>query len=68
MVNTVFSYSCKACKFQFDISFEKEVLSTEQVVFCPLCGKASLYRDYKRENKSVHFKGSGFYSTDNKEK
>jgi len=56
-----YDYVCKDCGYQFEMfqSMKEKPLST-----CPACGK-----DVKRligGGLGVIFKGSGFYSTDNK--
>lgn len=65
VMNTVFDYRCEYCKTKFEISFEGEgEISPSDLTVCPRCGRGRLSRDYKAENKSIHFKGEGFYSTD----
>lgn len=61
-----YCFYCDDCGIQVDISKFKGKFHPSQVRFCPVCSW-ELVRDYSRENKSVHFKGEGFYSTDNKE-
>ena len=56
----VYEYECSCCHFRFDL---KQHFDEEPVSICPKCqGKT------RRVIHAVpiHFKGSGFYSTDNR--
>jgi putative FmdB family regulatory protein len=56
----IYEYECSRCHFRFD---RKQNFDEEPVSICPKCeGKA------RRVIHAVpiHFKGSGFYSTDNR--
>ena len=58
---TTYSYKCSACKTQFDVHGIKSTMT----IYCPVCGEEAS-RDYKREANPIHFRGDGFYKTDNK--
>jgi putative FmdB family regulatory protein len=57
----IYTYRCSHCGVQFDIrqSFQDETLSV-----CPECGDEALHKVF--QPVGIVFKGSGFYSTDNR--
>jgi len=57
----IYTYRCKHCGVQFDTrqSFQDDALTV-----CPECGKEALNKVY--QPVGIVFKGSGFYSTDNR--
>ncbi|MBN1265529.1 MAG: zinc ribbon domain-containing protein [Anaerolineales bacterium] len=57
----IYTYRCSHCGVQFDIrqSFQDESLSV-----CPECGETALNKVF--QPVGIVFKGSGFYSTDNR--
>ncbi len=57
----VYTYRCENCGFQFD-RFQK--FSENALTRCPECSKKSLRKVYSPVG--IVFKGSGFYSTDNR--
>jgi putative FmdB family regulatory protein len=58
-----YTYKCNTCNYEFsrDLSLKQAIKSPK--FRCPKCGKST-----RRliNPVSVHFKGAGFYSTDNK--
>jgi putative FmdB family regulatory protein len=60
-----YSYHCEHCKHEFD-AFQK--ITDEALTACPACGKPSLKKGIGGGLASFHFKGSGFYITDYKDK
>lgn len=56
-----YTYNCAECGPKEFIHGIHEVLTS-----CPLCDTISFRKTFN--NVSVQFKGSGFYSTDSKEK
>jgi putative FmdB family regulatory protein len=56
-----YEYECKTCGIDFDIF---QSMSDEPLKFCPTCGKT--VRRKINGGMGVIFKGSGFYSNDNK--
>ena len=58
----IYSYKCRPCETLFDVYDVKATMT----IYCPVCGEEA-HRDYKRETNPIHFRGSGFYKTDNKE-
>jgi len=68
-----FSFRCRECNLYFRIELQKVLYNNsnkfpevKDIEFCPVCGMNDLARNYKDEQKSVHYKGTGFYSTDAK--
>jgi putative FmdB family regulatory protein len=57
----VYNYRCDSCGVQFE-RFQK--FSEQTLTRCPECGKKSLRKVYTPVG--IIFKGSGFYSTDNR--
>jgi putative FmdB family regulatory protein len=57
----VYTYRCENCGFQFD-KFQKFV--DQPLTRCPECEKKTLRKVYSPVG--IVFKGSGFYSTDNR--
>ena len=56
----IYEYECSCCNFRFE---RKQHFDEEPVCICPQCqGKARRVI----HAVPVHFKGSGFYSTDNR--
>lgn len=55
----IYTYMCRECNTLSDV--EKSMLADHPEV-CPACGKLSLYQ--KVHPPAIHFRGSGFYSTD----
>lgn len=61
-----YCFQCDKCEIGFNINIKYDgFFNPSQIKYCPIC-KHEMYRDYRRENKFIQFKGSGFYSTDNK--
>jgi putative FmdB family regulatory protein len=57
----IYTFQCSNCGVRFD----KELSFNERnPIRCPECGKKTLHRVYRPVG--VIFKGSGFYSTDNR--
>lgn len=56
-----YTYRCEECGVQFD-RFQK--FTDQALTRCPECGKKSLHKVYSPVG--IVFKGSGFYSTDNR--
>jgi len=57
----IYTYHCDSCDHEFD---KKQHFSDENLTQCPECHEGRLRRVYKPAR--IVFKGSGFYSTDNK--
>lgn len=57
----VYTYRCENCGVRFDIT---QKFSEQSLTRCPECGKKTLHKVYTPVG--VVFKGSGFYSTDNR--
>ncbi len=57
----IYTYRCSDCGFQFD---QQQKFSDQQLIRCPECGKKALHKVY--QPVGIVFKGSGFYSTDNR--
>lgn len=57
----IYTYQCSNCGVRFD---KEQSFSERNPVRCPECRKKSLHRVYRPVG--VIFKGSGFYSTDNR--
>jgi putative FmdB family regulatory protein len=57
----IYTYRCSHCGVQFDTrqSFQDEALTV-----CPECGETALHKVF--QPVGIVFKGSGFYSTDNR--
>jgi len=57
----IYTYRCTHCGVQFDIrqSFQDDALTE-----CPECGEKALHKIF--QPVGIVFKGSGFYSTDNR--
>jgi len=55
-----YDYHCPACDNTFELT---QSFDSEPAADCPVCGHAS-----RRliSHPAIHFKGSGFYSTDNR--
>lgn len=56
-----YTYRCETCGHQFDIF---QHFTDDALTECPECGKQSLHKVYAPVG--IVFKGSGFYSTDNR--
>ncbi len=63
----VYSYHCNRCDINFDIDFLslKEARDKRDKQRCPKCKKKAIRII---SNISITFKGSGFYTTDSKNK
>ena len=59
-----YGYRCKSCSFEFE---EFQTISDPALVQCPSCKKETLIRIIGG-GAGLHFKGSGFYLTDYKNK
>jgi len=57
----IYTYRCKNCGIQFD---QRQSFSDQALTHCPECSKDSLHKVY--QPVGIVFKGSGFYSTDNR--
>jgi len=57
-----YEYECRSCHHTFE-AFQS--IKEESLKKCPKCGKSSLRRLFGG-GLGIIFKGSGFYSTDNK--
>ncbi len=58
----IYEYQCKLCSFRFEV---KRSFEEKSPVLCPKChGEANLIFS----PTPVIFKGTGFYTTDNREK
>jgi putative FmdB family regulatory protein len=57
----VYTYRCESCGVQFE---KTQKFSDPQLTRCPECGKKELRKVYTPVG--IVFKGSGFYSTDNR--
>jgi putative FmdB family regulatory protein len=57
----VYTYQCESCGVRFD-RYQK--FSEQSLTWCPECGKRALRKVYSPVG--IVFKGSGFYSTDNR--
>jgi putative FmdB family regulatory protein len=57
----VYTYRCENCGVQFD---KTQKFTDNSLTRCPECGKKSLRKVY--QPVGIVFKGSGFYSTDNR--
>jgi putative FmdB family regulatory protein len=57
----IYTYQCSNCGVRFD---KEQSFDERNPVRCPECGKNALHRVYRPVG--VVFKGSGFYSTDNR--
>ncbi|MEE9325150.1 MAG: FmdB family zinc ribbon protein [Dehalococcoidia bacterium] len=56
----LYEYECISCSMRFDL---RQAFYDEPVAFCPECdGKARRVI----HSVAIHFKGSGFYSTDSR--
>ena len=56
-----YTYRCENCGHQFDIF---QHFTDDTLTECPECGKQTLHKVYSPVG--IVFKGSGFYSTDNR--
>ena len=56
-----YTYRCENCGHQFDIF---QHFTEDSLTECPECGKQTLHKVYSPVG--IVFKGSGFYSTDNR--
>ena len=56
-----YTYRCETCGHQFDIF---QHFTDDSLTECPECGKQTLHKVYSPVG--IVFKGSGFYSTDNR--
>ena len=56
-----YTYRCENCGHQFDIF---QHFTEDSLTECPECGKQALHKVYSPVG--IVFKGSGFYSTDNR--
>jgi putative FmdB family regulatory protein len=57
----IYTYRCESCGVQFE---RNQRFSDPPLSWCPECGKKSLRKVYTPVG--IVFKGSGFYSTDNR--
>ncbi|MFC1878451.1 FmdB family zinc ribbon protein [Chloroflexota bacterium] len=57
----IYTYRCKNCGIQFD---QRQKFSDNPLTRCPECSKKSLQKVF--QPVGIVFKGSGFYSTDNR--
>jgi putative FmdB family regulatory protein len=57
----VYTYRCENCGVQFD---KTQKFTDNSLTRCPECGKKTLRKVY--QPVGIVFKGSGFYSTDNR--
>jgi putative FmdB family regulatory protein len=57
----VYVYHCDECDFQFE---QQQKFTDKPLKRCPECGKDGLHKVYSPVG--VIYKGSGFYSTDNR--
>lgn len=57
----IYTYRCEHCGVQFD---RKQKFSDDPLRCCPECGHETLRKVY--QPVGIVFKGSGFYSTDNR--
>ncbi|NOZ00226.1 MAG: zinc ribbon domain-containing protein [Chloroflexi bacterium] len=57
----IYTYRCENCGIQFD---RQQKFSDQPLARCPECNKKSLHKVYAPVG--IVFKGSGFYSTDNR--
>ena len=57
----VYTYQCNNCGVRFD-RYQK--FTDQPLAWCPECGKKTLRKVYSPVG--IVFKGSGFYSTDNR--
>jgi putative FmdB family regulatory protein len=57
----IYTYRCKNCGVQFD---QQQKFSDAPLTRCPECSKKTLQKVY--QPVGIVFKGSGFYSTDNR--
>jgi putative FmdB family regulatory protein len=60
-VMPVYTYRCESCGVQFE---KTQKFSDSPLTRCPECGKKELRKVYTPVG--IVFKGSGFYSTDNR--
>ena len=60
-----YQYQCNDCLFSFDVAISAKELPG-LTIFCPTCSSSNVNRKYTIPY--LQFKGSGFYSTDNKKK
>ena len=60
-----YEYGCENCSEKFEF-FQK--ISSKPIVDCPKCNKPALKRAIGGGSSTFHFKGSGFYITDYKNK
>ncbi len=57
----IYTYRCDNCGVQFD---HRQSFTEPQLNQCPECGKKAIHKVYTPVG--IVFKGSGFYSTDNR--
>ncbi|RLD09434.1 MAG: zinc ribbon domain-containing protein [Chloroflexota bacterium] len=57
----IYTYRCENCGVQFD---RRQKFSDDPLTICPECETPTLHKVYLPVG--IVFKGSGFYSTDNK--
>ncbi|MEA2009051.1 MAG: zinc ribbon domain-containing protein [Chloroflexota bacterium] len=57
----IYTYRCENCGVQFD---RRQKFSDDPLTICPECETETLHKVYLPVG--IVFKGSGFYSTDNK--
>lgn len=57
----IYTYRCENCGIQFE---RTQKFSDQPLTRCPECGKKELHKVYTPVG--IVFKGSGFYSTDNR--
>lgn len=56
-----YTYHCESCGVRFD---QYQKFTDEPLTLCPECGEVSLRKVF--QPVGIVFKGSGFYSTDNR--
>ncbi|MCF6277820.1 MAG: zinc ribbon domain-containing protein [Anaerolineales bacterium] len=57
----IYTYRCESCGIQFD---QQQSFNDDPLTVCPECEEKSLHKVYRPVG--IVFKGSGFYSTDNR--
>ena len=59
-----FSFQCKECKYEF----EELKLWDDEIIYCPKCNSAKIEKNMKFYVVPIHFRGKGFYTTENRSK
>lgn len=57
----IYTYRCSNCDIQFD---RRQSFQDDALKICPECGQEALHKVF--QPVGIVFKGSGFYSTDNR--